>query len=72
MVDNIYALANLKDWQGTLFEIKVNTKRFPIIEKGNVVRLRSIALNRVTLGLSETGKDCISLECDQFTNILLL
>ena len=69
-LDDIFSMVWFKDWQGRLYEMRVNLQRFPVATKGTVIRVRSVTLKDRGPEAENTGIDAISVEDGQFTNIL--
>ena len=66
--DDVFSLMWFRDWQGVLYEMRVNTQKFPVIEQNAVIRLRSVTV--APLRAASSGIDAIVLEDSMFTNIL--
>ena len=45
VLDDSFSRMWFRDWQGVLYEMRVNTNKFPVIEKDAVIRLRSITVS---------------------------
>ena len=67
--DDMFSMMWFRDWQGVLYEMRVNTQKFPVIHEGAVIRLRSVTV--APSRASTSGIDAIVLEDGMFTNILL-
>jgi len=57
-----------RDWQGILYDMRVNTQKFPVLNEGAVIRLRSVTV--APIRGNSSGIDAITLEDGMFTNIL--
>ena len=67
--DDVFSMMWFRDWQGVLYEMRVNTQKFPIIHVNAVIRLRSVTV--APPKAASSGIDAIVLEDGMFTNILL-
>ena len=66
--DDVFSVMWFRDWQGVLYEMRVNTQKFPVIHQNAVIRLRSVTI--APLRAANSGIDAIALEDGIFTNIL--
>ena len=69
-LDDVFSQMWFRDWQGTQYEMRVNTQKFPVVHENAVIRLRSVTLAPLRAAAS-SGADAITLEDGMFTNILL-